>query len=61
MVVDLLCCCCVGVSGLLFAFGKPVMNSLGNQAWLPSIILIDQAETRPLIKAGFFVICKKHF
>jgi hypothetical protein len=52
---------CVGVIGLLFAFGRPVLNSLGIKAWLPGIILIDQAETRPLIKAGFFVICKKHF
>jgi hypothetical protein len=37
VVIVLLCYCCVGVLGLLVAFGKPVLNSLGIQAWMGSL------------------------
>ena len=36
--VVLLCCLCVGALGLLFAFGGPVLNTLGIiRSWLSGI------------------------
>jgi len=38
--IVILCCFCVGVIGLLFAFGEPILNELGLlHAQLPSLII----------------------
>jgi hypothetical protein len=36
----LLCCFCIGATGLLFAFGGPILNELGLvHALLPSLMI----------------------
>jgi hypothetical protein len=36
VVIVALCCLCVGMTGLLFAFGGPILNELGLlHSWLP--------------------------
>jgi hypothetical protein len=34
-----LCCFCVGATGLLFAFGEPILNELGLYTVLPVLTL----------------------
>jgi len=35
LVVVLACCFCIGVIGLLLAFGEPILHELGLYTWLP--------------------------
>jgi hypothetical protein len=40
VVIVLLCCFCIGIIGLLFAFGGPILNELGLlHALMPSLML----------------------
>jgi hypothetical protein len=36
----LLCCFCIGATGLLIAFGEPILNELGLlQAYIPILVI----------------------
>ena len=40
VVIAVLCCFCIGIIGLLFAFGGPILNELGLlHALMPSLML----------------------
>ena len=41
-VIVVLCCLCVGATGLLFAFGGPILNELGLlHAQLPALVIFS--------------------